>query len=155
MPKTKRPARSRTPKQTPQFELLRHLPHLLRRAHFEADAVYRQLYGDAVTSRQLALLSSVARQPGASQSQVAQEIGLDLNTCSDLVARTVAKGLLRRERSATDARSFCLQLSDEGAQVAREGMTIAPAYQDMLAQQLAPAERVQLIALLRKMLGFD
>lgn len=63
--------------------------------------------------------------------------------------------LLRRERPATDARSCCLQLSDEGAQVAREGMTIARADQDMLTQQLAPAERVQLIALLRKMLGFD
>lgn len=140
---------------TPDFVLLRHLPHLLRRAHFEADAVYVQMHGDTVTSRQLALLSAVDRRPGASQSQVAEEIGLDLNTCSDLVARTVAKGLLRRERSPNDARTFCLHLTDEGNDVARDGLLLAAAYQDALARRLEPGERKQLIALIRKMLGFD
>lgn len=40
----------------PDFRLLHHLPHLLRRADFEADAVFAQLYGDSVTSRQMAVL---------------------------------------------------------------------------------------------------
>lgn len=143
------------PQPPDDFRLLHHLPHLLRRAHFEADAVFTRLYGDAVTSRQLALLSVVRRLPGASQSQVALEIGLDLNTCSDLVARTVAKGLLRRERSATDGRIFALYLTDAGQAIADEGVRSAPQYQEAVAQRLSAEEREALVLLLRKLIGFD
>lgn len=136
------------------FRLLHHLPHLLRRAHFESDAVFVQVYGDAVTSRQLALLAVVARLPGASQSQVALEIGLDLNTCSDLVARTVAKGLLQRERSPTDGRVFALYLTEAGRSVAEDGVRRAAQYEDALAQRLSAEEREALVALLRKLIGF-
>jgi DNA-binding MarR family transcriptional regulator len=139
----------------PVFKLLHHLPHLLRRAHFAADAAFVQMHGNAVTSRQLALLAAVWRRPGASQSQVAQEIGLDLNTCSDLVTRTIAKRLLVRERSSVDARNFCLQLTEEGTRVALEGIAKAPAYQEAVARRLTTEELKQLIALLRKLLGFS
>ncbi len=138
----------------PTFKLLHHLPHLLRRAHFAAEAAFVQMHGNAVTSPQLALLSAVLRQPGCSQSQVAQEIGLDLNTCSDLVTRTIAKGLLVRERSSVDARNFCLQLTEEGRQVALDGIARAPAYQEVVAHRLTAEELKQLTALLRKLLGF-
>lgn len=136
------------------FKLLHHLPHLLRRAHFAAEAAFVQMHGNAVTSPQLALLSAVLSQPGSSQSQVAQAIGLDLNTCSDLVTRTIAKGLLVRERSSVDARSFCLQLTEEGMRVARDGVAGAPAYQAAVAHRLTTEELKQLITLLRKLLGF-
>lgn len=136
------------------FKLLSHLPHLLRRAHFEADALFPQIYGTALTSRQLALLVAVDQRPGASQSDVAQDIGLDLNTCSDLVQRTVSKGLLRRERSIVDARSFCLSLTEEGQQALLNSTAKAIEYRDAVASRLSASERNQLIALLRKMLGF-
>jgi DNA-binding MarR family transcriptional regulator len=137
------------------FSLAHHLPHLLRRAHFDSDARFTALYGTAVTSRQLALLTVVERLPGASQSEVAAEIGLDLNTCSDLVVRTVAKGLLRRERSPTDGRSFCLYLSDAGQATAREGIAKAAQFEAEVARRLTAAERDQLKRLLRKLIGFD
>ncbi len=136
------------------FRLLHHLPHLLRRAHFESDAVFTQVYGDSVTSRQLAVLAVLARLPGSSQSQVASEIGLDLNTCSDLVARMVAKGLLSRERSPTDGRTFALHLTDTGRDIALEGVARAAEYQAAVAQRLTEAERDELVALLRKLIGF-
>ena len=116
--------------------------------------MFPQIYGTALTSRQLALLVAVEQRPGASQSEVAQDIGLDLNTCSDLVQRTVAKGLLRRERSSTDARSFCLSLTEEGQQALLDTTAKAIEYRDALASRLTAAERNQLIALLRKMMGF-
>jgi len=137
------------------FDLTRHLPHLLRRAHFEADAVFTQVYGSAVTSRQLALVTVVGMQPGASQSSVAQTIGLDLNTCSDLVARTIAKGWLRRERSSVDGRSYCLYLTEAGQVIRDEGLAFAPAYQDKVFTRLSRSERDSLRQLLRKLLGFD
>jgi len=137
------------------FSLAHHLPYLLRRAHFDGDACFAALYGTAITSRQLALLTVVERLPGASQSEVAAEIGLDLNTCSDLVVRAVAKGLLRRERSPIDGRSFCLYLSDEGQAAVREGIANAPHFEDEVARRLTAAERDRLKQLLRKLIGFD
>lgn len=139
----------------PRVRLLHHLPHLLRRAHFESEAVFTEIYGDALTPRQLALLVAVQQRPGASQRQIAEDIGLDLNTCSDLVVRTVGKGLLRRERSPLDARSFCLQLSDDGRQMLDEHAGKSTRYVEAVCVRLSEAEREQLTGLLRKMLGFE
>ena len=137
------------------FDLLRYLPHLLRRAHFDAEAIFPDIYGDEVTSRQLALLTAIGQRPGLSQSDVAQQVGMDLNTCSDLVARLVAKKLVRRERSEADARTYCLYLAPKGAVVVDMGMGLAPSYRQSVARRLSQAEHEQLVALLRRLLGLD
>jgi MarR family transcriptional regulator, temperature-dependent positive regulator of motility len=142
-------------KKNHSFRLEHHLPYLLRRGHFNAEAVFAQTYGNAITTPQLSLLLAVSLFPGASQSQIASEIGLDLNTCSDLIARTIKKGLLTRERSPVDKRTFCVNLTEEGKRLSRESIEGAPEYQAAVARNLTPAERQQLITLLRKMLGFD
>lgn len=138
-----------------RFDLHHHLPFLLRRAHFHADAVFTEVYGTQVTSRQLAVLVSIGQREGLSQAQIAQEVGLDPNTCSDLVARMVGKGLLARQRSAADGRVFELKLTAQGMQVAREGAASAPAYQKRVTERLTAAQREQLAQLLRRMLDFD
>ncbi|MDB5532131.1 MAG: MarR family transcriptional regulator [Hyphomicrobiales bacterium] len=135
------------------FDLLQHLPHLLRRAHFEAEAIFPDIYGDEVTSRQLALLTAIGQRPGLSQSAVAQQVGMDLNTCSDLVARLVAKKLVRRERSQADARTYCLYLAPKSARVVDMGIGLAGSYREAVAQRLSRAEHEQLVALLRRLLG--
>lgn len=137
------------------FQLQHHLPFLLRRAHFAADASFVQMYGNDVTSRQLALMVAIAQMPGLSQSQVAAEIGLDLNTCSDLVARAKAKGLVRRERSAQDGRSYCLFLTEEGQGIHDRALGEARAYSDEVTNRLEPQERAELVRLLRKLLDFS
>ena len=137
------------------FRLRRHLPHLLRRAHFESESLFARIYGDDVTSRQLALLTAVDQRPGASQSRIAQDIGLDLNTCGDVVVRSMAKGLLRRERSAADGRTFALYVTDAGRQVVSIGQADAERYARTAAARLTDAERDQLVVLLRKFLGFS
>jgi DNA-binding MarR family transcriptional regulator len=137
------------------FDLLQHLPHLLRRAHFEAEAIFPDIYGDEVTSRQLALLTAIGQRPGLSQSAVAQQVGMDLNTCSDLVARLVAKKLVRRERSEADARTYCLYLAPKSAGVVAMGIGLAGAYREAVAQRLSQAEHERLVALLRRLLGLD
>lgn len=138
-----------------RFDLHRHLPHLLRRAHFEAEGLFPAVYGDAVTSRQLALLVAIAQQPGLSQSELAQRIGIDLNTCSDLVARMAGKALIERRRSEADGRSYCLFLSADGEQIKRQGVALAGTYRDAVARRLSAEEQAQLVALLRRMLGLD
>lgn len=136
------------------FQLQHHLPFLLRRAHFAADAIFTHVYGNEVTSRQLALMVAIAQQPGLSQSQVALEVGLDLNTCSDLVARAITKRLVRRERSTEDGRSYCLFLTEEGQCIHERALGVAQIYSDGVAAALEPDERAELIRLLRKLLDF-
>ena len=117
--------------------------------------MFLALFGDSVTSRQLALLVAIAQKPGASQSQVAQDIGLDLNTCSDLVARSIAKGLVRRKRSVADGRMFCLHVTASGLRALEAGVARATEYQGAVTHRLTAQERQALAGLLRKMMGFD
>ena len=137
------------------FDLSWHLPHLLRRAHFEAEACFNGIYGNAVTSRQLALLVTVAQTPSASQSTIAQRIGLDANTCSDLVRRATSKGWLQRDRAPEDGRAWRLSLTATGrAVVESSALPLADAYSERVSARLTPTQRRQLARLLHKMLGF-
>lgn len=135
------------------FDLMWHLPHLLRRAHFEAEAHFAATYGHEATSRQLALLVAVAQSPGASQRDIALRIGLDANTCSDLVRRTCQRGWLERRRGQADARAWQLVLTPAGvALVEGTALPLAERYTAQVAARLSPAERRRLAGLLRKML---
>ncbi|CAN5806638.1 hypothetical protein BH09PSE5_BH09PSE5_45380 [soil metagenome] len=136
------------------FDLLAQLPHLLRRAHFEAEAKFSSIFGDEFTSRQLALLVSISSSPGVSQAEIAQQIGLDPNTCSDLVARTLAKKLIRRERSEVDGRVYRLFLTTAGIGVVRAAVPRTDEYRDAVARNLKPAETEKLVKLLRKLMDF-
>jgi DNA-binding MarR family transcriptional regulator len=132
------------------------LSHLLRRAHFEAEATFAAHYeGLDVTSRQLALIFSIARHPGAPQTVLADHIGLDVNTFSDLAKRSQAKGLIRRERSRTDGRAFGLYLTERGWQTIAAAEPLTATYQDRIAQNLTQAERLDLIRLLGRLLARD
>lgn len=132
------------------------LSHLLRRAHFEAEATFAAHYdGLDVTSRQLALLFTIARHPGAPQTVLADHVGLDANTFSDLAKRSQSKGLIRRERSPTDGRAFGLYLTERGWTTIAAAAPMTPAYQDRIARHLTDAERRELVRLLGRMLALD
>lgn len=147
-------AHRRQQQQVAAFDLHWHLPHLLRRAHFEAEACFAQVYGDAATSRQLALLVALAEAPGATQTEIARAIGLDANTCSDLVRRTCAKGLIERRRGSSDARAYQLALTAAGREfVFDTALPLAEPYSERIAERLTPAQRKTLARLLRLMLG--
>ncbi|WP_370270319.1 MarR family winged helix-turn-helix transcriptional regulator [Nioella sp.] len=136
------------------FEVHELLSHLLRRAHFAAEAEFPAAYdGIEVTSRQLALLFTINRKPGSSQTELAEAVGFDANTFSDLAKRSERKGLLQRIRSRDDRRAFGLYLTDDGRAMVARAAALTPAYQARLSRNLAPDEARQLVALLHKMLG--
>lgn len=84
---------------------------------------------------------------------LADRVGLDANTFSDLAKRSQRKGLIRRERSPTDGRAFGLCLTERGwATIAAAGH-ITAAYQDRIARHLTDAERRDLARLLKRMLA--
>lgn len=138
------------------FEVPELLSHLLRRAHFHAEARFAPIYEELdVTSRQLALLFTLNRMPGASQAELAEAIGIDVNTFSDLAQRSERKGLLRRVRSEGDQRAFRLYLTSLGCRLIIQATDITPVYQRDIADRLTPKEVERLVALLRKMLGLS
>ncbi len=89
--------------------------HLLHRAAQRALDLYAVEAGPgAVTQRQHAVLAAVAEKEGAAQADLVAATGIDRSTLADMVARMIDKGLLARERSATDARANAVRLTDTG-----------------------------------------
>jgi DNA-binding MarR family transcriptional regulator len=132
------------------------LSHLLRRAHFFAEAEFPSCYRDLnVTSRQLALFFAINNRPGSSQTELAEAVGFDANTFSDLAKRSERKGLLKRVRSPDDGRAFGLYLTAEGRDIINRAASLTPAYQERITKNLNASEADEIISLLHKLLGLD
>ncbi|MGE8672895.1 MULTISPECIES: MarR family winged helix-turn-helix transcriptional regulator [Achromobacter] len=153
MSSTVRPA---SPRALKSFDLTQVASHLLRRAHFRAEALFVQAFPDEdLTPRQKALLITVYQNPGATQNRIAELIALDRNSFAEMMARMTAKGYVRRTRSAEDGRAYALEITDEGvALLAR----ILPQDAEVEAQVLAPIPeelRPVFLKCLRLMAGLD
>lgn len=151
----KKPAQHVIVGDTAEFTDLRYmLSHLLRRAHFNAEAKFaKTMSRNGLTSRQLALLVAIDQNPGASQNALGDIIALDRNSVSELVVRMIKKQLLKRETSKKDKRSFVLMLTQKGRDIIVEAAAGNPQYQESLAANLSEAETQRLIEYLRRMVG--
>ena len=90
-PTARRPASSRALR---DFDLTQVASHLLRRAHFRAEALFAQAFPDEdLTPRQKALLITVHQHPGATQSRIAELIALDRNSFAEMIARMTARAM--------------------------------------------------------------
>jgi DNA-binding MarR family transcriptional regulator len=95
--------------------------HLLHRALQHALDIYVGEAGpSAPTQRQFAVLSAVSLNEGLSQTDLVRATGIDRSTLADLVARMIGKGLLARERSATDGRANTVRLTAAGRAALRQ-----------------------------------
>jgi DNA-binding MarR family transcriptional regulator len=89
--------------------------HLLHRVLQLALDIYAEETGvGAITQRQFAVLTAVARNEGLTQTDLVKATGIDRSTLADMVARMIAKGLLERERSSLDARANTVRLTEQG-----------------------------------------
>jgi len=86
--------------------------HLLHRALQVALDLYAEEFGPGgLTQRQYAVLSAVATQDGLTQTDLVRITGIDRSTLADMAARMITKGLLERQRSASDARANAVSLT--------------------------------------------
>ena len=96
--------------------------HLLHRVLQLALDFHAEASGPAgLTQRQYTVLAAAGAADGVSQSDLVRATGIDRSTLADLVARMISKGLLERERSATDARANTVRLSANGRAALAEG----------------------------------
>jgi DNA-binding MarR family transcriptional regulator len=116
--------------------------HLLHRALQLALDFHAEAGGEAgLTQRQFTVLSAAAAADGLTQNDLVRATGIDRSTLADLVARLLAKGLLQRERSATDARANSVRLSDAGREALGAGAGAAADADERLLALLSPKKR--------------
>ena len=107
---------------SPDGGLSQSVTHLLHRVLQLALDYHAEASGPAgLTQRQFTVLAAAGAADGVSQSDLVRATGIDRSTLADLVARMIAKGLLERERSATDARANTVRVSDAGRLALAEG----------------------------------
>jgi MarR family transcriptional regulator, temperature-dependent positive regulator of motility len=116
--------------------------HLLHRVLQLALDFHAEASGPAgLTQRQYTVLAAAGAADGVSQSDLVRATGIDRSTLADLVARMIAKGLLERERSATDARANTVRVSETGKLALAEGGKPAARSDERLLDLLPPKKR--------------
>jgi len=128
--------------------------HLLRRCQQRAVEIFMQEIGAArLTPRQFAILVTLARRPGLTQTEVVEETGIDRSTVGDMVNRLVRRGLVRRRKSGRDQRANTLLILPAGLRLLREAAPAVDRAQDRIMKPLPAAARQAFVAALRLMAG--
>jgi DNA-binding MarR family transcriptional regulator len=130
-----------------------YLGYLLRRAQARVFVDFAEALEGAVSPGEFGLLTLVAENPGITQVRLAAALGLDKSTLSPALARLTERGLLRRDRLASDGRLQALRLAP-GAEATLAAMRLrVEAHEARIGAALTPAERAELMRLLRRMTG--
>lgn len=104
-----------------------------------------------ITPGLLGMLQVIAANPGLAQSRLAEAMEVDRSTIVKVVDQLEARGLIVREPSPSDKRSYCLRLTDAGAAELPRMQRLMLEHEDEFAQPLSAQEREQLIQLLRRL----
>lgn len=124
--------------------------HLLHRALQVALDLYAEEFGPGgLTQRQYAVLSAVATQEGLTQTDLVRITGIDRSTLADMAARMISKGLLERQRSASDARANAVSLTEAGRAALEDAQPKMAAVDTRLLKLLSGGKRDALTGLLR------
>jgi DNA-binding MarR family transcriptional regulator len=93
----------------------RSIIHLLHRASQRASEIFAQETRDFdLTARQYAVITTVAQHEGLSQTDLVRLTGIDRSTLADVVQRLLKRGLIQRERTTRDGRTYAVSLSPGG-----------------------------------------
>lgn len=96
------------------------------------------------------ILAVVASNPGVSQSQVGNALGIQRANMVSLVNELVERNLIRRDVAADDRRAFALELTPAGEAMVVDCLATLGRHEDALMSCLSSAERMLLIGLLRR-----
>jgi DNA-binding MarR family transcriptional regulator len=124
--------------------------HLLHRALQLALDIYADEFGSGgLTQRQYAVLAAVETKEGLTQTDLVRITGIDRSTLADMAARMIVKGLLERQRSASDARANAVHLTAAGRAALDEARPKMAAADARLLKLLSGGKRDTLTGLLR------
>jgi DNA-binding MarR family transcriptional regulator len=96
----------------------RSIIHILHRASQRAAEIFAVETRDFdLTARQYAVITTVAQHEGLSQTDLVRLTGIDRSTLADVVHRLLRRGIIERERTMEDGRTYAVRLSSEGREL--------------------------------------
>ncbi|MFJ4920987.1 MarR family winged helix-turn-helix transcriptional regulator [Streptomyces sp. NPDC088725] len=110
-----------------------------------------RIAGLDLTPPQAGLLRLLARNPGYSQRQLADDLGMPPSRFVPFADRLEERGLIERRKNPSDRRLHALHLTEQGERLLTELHKAGAAHEQQVCQALSPEEHRQLTALLRRM----
>jgi len=124
--------------------------HLLRRAHQIAVSMFYSTVGDTVTPVQFCVLQVLLEHPGIDQVTLAGLCAIDTSTAADLAVRLEERGLIQRMMPLKSRRYRLLQLTPEGAALAKRLLPSSRALSRRLLRALNKEEQRVFLSLLKR-----
>ncbi len=92
--------------------------HILHRASQRASEIFgHETREFDLTARQYAVITTIAAHDGVSQTGLVNLTGIDRSTLADVVQRLLKRGIIMRERTTSDGRTYAVSLSDAGREL--------------------------------------
>ena len=98
---------------------------------------------------QYSVLVVIEANPGLSQADIAEELGIERARLARMLDRLERHGLTRRLPSPSDGRSHALYLTREGQRTLRRIKALAAVHEAQLAEKIGPREHTLLIDILK------
>jgi DNA-binding MarR family transcriptional regulator len=138
-------------RRTPDLGVLNnHLGYFIRRIQvWVFQDFMRALASVDVRPAQYSVLAVIEANPGLSQSDVAECLGIERARFVRLLDRLEKRGFTERRPSPNDRRSHALYLTREGQRALKRIKSLAAEHEAQLAAKLGPEKRRVLIDLLR------
>ena len=125
------------------------LGYTLRRAQVAVFQNFAETVGATeLTPGQFGVLAVIEANPGLSQTQLGNALGIDRSTVVAVIDRLEARGLVARQPAPNDRRSHALHLSDGGKTTLRRLTERVRAHEREIARHLSADEQTHLIELL-------
>jgi DNA-binding MarR family transcriptional regulator len=127
------------------------LGYALRRAQVAVFQNFTEVVGASeLTPGQFGVLAVIDANPGLSQTQLGNALGIDRSTVVAVIDRLESRGLVARQPAPHDRRSHALHLSDGGKITLRRLTERVRAHERQIARDLSTEEQARLIELLRR-----
>jgi DNA-binding MarR family transcriptional regulator len=110
-----------------------------------------RIAGLDLTPAQAGLLRLLARTPGRSQRELADDLGMPPSRFVPFADELEERGLIERRKNPSDRRLYALHLTEQGDSLLAELHKAGAAHEQQVCQALSPEEHQQLSALLRRM----
>lgn len=96
----------------------------------------------------LTVLALIAANPGSSQTALATRAGLNKSALVGIVDQLEKRGLVERERVATDRRRYEVVVTDKGEQTMHELFALVTEEEHQIREALGPKDMATLLALI-------
>ena len=127
-----------------------HLGYFIRRLQvWVFQDFIRTLAPVDIRPAQYSVLVVIAANPGLSQSDLADRLGIERARLVRVLDKLERRGLTQRLASPTDRRSHALRLTREGQKLLKRATQLAAVHEAKLIEKLGPEQRKSMLELLQ------